>query len=78
MEYVDKLSAGTLKFWGGKIAVMNTFGGRNELLPPGSEASNPEHVRFAMLELEGPSHRDKSTTPNNHRTGATARKLSTS
>lgn len=31
---------------------MNTFGGSDEALPPGSEAGDPGHVRFAMLEVE--------------------------
>lgn len=38
---------------GGRIAVMNSFGGSDAALPPGSEASQPEHIRFAMLELPG-------------------------
>lgn len=36
----------------GRIVVMNTFGCSDEALPPGSEASDPQHVRFAMLQVE--------------------------
>jgi len=36
---------------GAKIVVMNTFGGNDARLPPGSMASAPEHIRFAMLEV---------------------------
>ena len=36
---------------GGKIAVMNTFGGSEIKLPPGSTASAPDHIRFAELQV---------------------------
>ena len=37
----------------GRIAVMNTFGGSDAVLPPGSVPSSPEHVRFGMMEVAG-------------------------
>ena len=39
------------KVLGGKFAVMNTFGGSDAKLPPGSTASAPEHIRFAELQV---------------------------
>ena len=39
------------KVLGGKIAVMNTFGGSDTELPPGSTASAPEQIRFAELQV---------------------------
>jgi PhnB protein len=36
---------------GGKITVMNTFGGSDVKLPPGSTASAPEQIRFAELQI---------------------------
>lgn len=51
---------------GGHIVVMNTFGGSNEALPPGSEASRPDHVRFAMLELEGGALLGNDVPPHRH------------
>ena len=39
------------KVLGGKIAVMNTFGGSDAKLPPGSTASAPEQIRFAELQV---------------------------
>jgi PhnB protein len=38
---------------GGKITVMNTFGGSDAKLPPGSTASAPDQIRFAELKLGG-------------------------
>jgi PhnB protein len=38
---------------GGKITVMNTFGGSDPRLPPGSTASAPDQIRFAELEVGG-------------------------
>lgn len=35
----------------GKIAVMNTFGGSDVKLPPGSTASAPDLIRFAELQV---------------------------
>jgi PhnB protein len=39
------------KVLGGKIAVMNTFGGSDVELPPGSTASKPDQIRFAELQV---------------------------
>lgn len=39
------------KVLGGKINVMNTFGGSDIKLPPGSTASAPDHIRFAELQV---------------------------
>ena len=39
------------KVLGGKITVMNTFGGNDVKLPPGSTASAPEQIRFAELQI---------------------------
>lgn len=39
------------KVLGGKITVMNTFGGSDIQLPPGSTASAPDHIRFAELQI---------------------------
>lgn len=39
------------KVLGGKITVMNSFGGSNVKLPPGSTASAPEQIRFAELQI---------------------------
>ena len=39
------------KVLGGKIAVMNTFGGSDAKLPPGSTASGAEQIRFAELQI---------------------------
>ena len=39
------------KLLGGNISVMNTFGGNNAALPPGSTASAPDHIRFAELQV---------------------------
>ena len=39
------------KVLGGKITVMNTFGGSDGKLPPGSTASAPEQIRFAELQI---------------------------
>ena len=36
---------------GGKISIMNTFGGSDTKLPPGSTASAPEQIRFAELQI---------------------------
>lgn len=36
---------------GGKIVVMNTFGDSDAKLPPGSEVSAPEQIRFAELRI---------------------------
>jgi PhnB protein len=36
---------------GGKVAVMNTFGGSDAKLPPGSTASAPDQIRFAELQV---------------------------
>lgn len=37
---------------GGGISVMNTFGDNEaHALPPGSTASQPDHIRFATLEI---------------------------
>ena len=44
-------SSCTKKVLGGKIAVMNTFGGSDAKLPPGSTASAPEQIRFAELQV---------------------------
>jgi PhnB protein len=41
------------KVLGGKISVMNTFGGSDSNLPPGSTASAPDHIRFAELQVGG-------------------------
>ena len=38
---------------GGKIDVMNRFGGSDDRLPPGSTASAPDQIRFAELKLGG-------------------------
>ena len=38
---------------GGKINVMNTFGGSDAKLPPGSTASAPDQIRFAELKVGG-------------------------
>ena len=38
---------------GGKITVMNTFGGSDDRLPPGSTASAPDQIRFAELKVGG-------------------------
>ena len=35
----------------GKIAVMNTFGGSDVKLPPGSTASAPHQTKFAELQV---------------------------
>ena len=37
----------------GKITVMNTFGGSDAKLPPGSTASAPDQIRFAELQVGG-------------------------
>ena len=34
---------------GGEVAVMNTFGGSDAKLPPGSTASAPDQIRFASV-----------------------------
>ena len=39
------------KVLGGKITVMNTFGGSDAKLPPGSTASAPAQIRFAELKV---------------------------
>ena len=39
------------KVLGGKISVMNTFGGSDAKLPPGSTASAPDQIRFAELQI---------------------------
>lgn len=39
------------KVLGGKIAVMNSFGGSDAKLPPGSTASAPAQIRFAELQV---------------------------
>lgn len=39
------------KVLGGKIAVINTFGGSDAKLPPGSTASAPDQIRFAELQV---------------------------
>ena len=39
------------KVLGGKISIMNTFGGSDAKLPPGSTASAPEQIRFAELQI---------------------------
>jgi PhnB protein len=39
------------KVLGGKITVMNTFGGSDAKLPPGSTVSAPEQIRFAELQI---------------------------
>ena len=39
------------KVLGGKITVMNTFGGSDIKLPPGSTASAPDQIRFAELQV---------------------------
>jgi PhnB protein len=39
------------KVLGGKISIMNTFGGSDAKLPPGSTASAPEQIRFAELQV---------------------------
>lgn len=39
------------KVLGGKIAVMNTFGGNDAQLPPGSTAAAPDQIRFAELKV---------------------------
>ena len=39
------------KVLGGKISVMNTFGGSEAKLPPGSTASAPDQIRFAELQF---------------------------
>jgi PhnB protein len=36
---------------GGKISVMNTFGGNDAKLPPGSTAAAPDQIRFAQLQV---------------------------
>jgi PhnB protein len=36
---------------GGKITVMNTFGGNDAALPPGSTAAAPDQIRFAELQI---------------------------
>ena len=36
---------------GGKITVMNTFGGNDAKLPPGSTAAAPDQIRFAELQI---------------------------
>ena len=36
---------------GGTIAVMNTFRDSDVMLPPGSTASAPDHIRFAELRV---------------------------
>lgn len=37
---------------GGRVTVMNTFGGEQaHALPPGSRPSSPEHIRFAAIEF---------------------------
>jgi PhnB protein len=41
------------KVLGGKITVMNTFGGSDVKLPPGSTASAPHQIRFAELQIGG-------------------------
>lgn len=38
---------------GGKISVMNTFGGSDAKLPSGSTASAPDQIRFAELKVGG-------------------------
>ncbi len=39
------------KVLGGELTVMNTFGGSDIKLPPGSTASAPEQIRFAELQI---------------------------
>ena len=39
------------KALGGKISIMNTFGGSDAKLLPGSTASAPEQIRFAELQI---------------------------
>ncbi len=39
------------KVFGGKITVMNTFGGNHAALPPGSTAAEPDQIRFAELQI---------------------------
>ena len=39
------------KVLGGKITVMNKFGGNDAKLPPGSTASAPDRIRFAELRI---------------------------
>ena len=39
------------KVLGGKIAVMNIFGGSDAKLPPGSTASAPDQIRVAELQV---------------------------
>ncbi|MEJ7625070.1 MAG: VOC family protein [Pyrinomonadaceae bacterium] len=36
---------------GGKITVMNTFGGNDAELPPGSVEAAPEQIRFAEIQI---------------------------
>lgn len=44
LEYYEKVL-------GGKIAVMNTFGGSAAKLPPGSTAAASDRIRFAQLDV---------------------------
>jgi PhnB protein len=39
------------KVLGGKITVMNTFGGNEAKLPPGSVAAAPDQIRFAEIQV---------------------------
>ena len=39
------------KVLGGSITVMNTFGGNDAKLPPGSTAAAPDQIRFAELKV---------------------------
>ena len=39
------------KVLGGDILVMNTLGGSDTKLPPGSTASSPDQIRFAELQV---------------------------
>ncbi|MET0334818.1 MAG: VOC family protein [Rhizobacter sp.] len=51
---------------GGKIVVMNTFGGNDARLPPGSVASAPEHIRFARLEVAEGAILGNDVPPHQH------------
>jgi PhnB protein len=39
------------KVLGGTTTVMNTFGGNDAKLPPGSSAAAPDQIRFAQLQV---------------------------
>jgi PhnB protein len=39
------------KVLGGKITVMNTFGGNDAALPPGSVEAGPELIRFGEIQI---------------------------